>query len=423
MLKFKIKSPVSGIFLVLFYFTTVSDSSANKEQEYKSSVEDISNQIKSLSKSLNTSKALLKNESDKLSELEQEIHTLSKSTKQTEELINQQKKQNRLIEDQLAKLEESQNEDKMALAKLVKERYMQGQPNFIQMVLNQKNPYAVGRLNNYYKYFSIAQNEKLSAIRSKLESTKRLKEQLDDNLLALNTQQQQQADQRSALAQARKKRQTSVTELNQKIEDNSSKLSRLKQDRDRLNTLISEIRKQAEKLRKLQQQRLAEEELAAQQRQLKNQQEAGTANNKKPTKRVERPLVKGGFLKQKGRLNYPVPGKAKYRFGSRLAESGMRSQGVFFDTKGGQAIKAIFRGRVLFADYLKGYGLLLIVDHGDDHISLYGHNEVLYKKVGDNVSTNEVIALTGVSGGLKSHGLYFEIRKSATPIDPGKWCR
>jgi len=100
MLKFKIKSPVSGIFLVLFYFTTVSDSSANKEQEYKSSAEDISNQIKSLSKSLNTSKALLKNESDKLSELEQEIHTLSKSTKQTKELINQQKEQNRLIEDQ-----------------------------------------------------------------------------------------------------------------------------------------------------------------------------------------------------------------------------------------------------------------------------------------------------------------------------------
>ena len=76
-----------------------------------------------------------------------------------------------------------------------------------------------------------------------------------------------------------------------------------------------------------------------------------------------------------------------------------------------------------FADFLKGYGLLLIIDHGDDHISLYGHNELLYGKVGDMVETNEVVARSGVTGGLRSPGLYFEIRENAAPVDPAKWCQ
>ena len=134
-------------------------------------------------------------------------------------------------------------------------------------------------------------------------------------------------------------------------------------------------------------------------------------------------MVKGGFIKQKGRLNYPVEGKHLRKFGSRLAESGMTSEGLFIQTKQKIPVKSIFRGRVIFAEFLKGYGLLLIVDHGDDHISLYGHNEVLTKRVGDVVETNEVIAKTGVTGGLKSPGLYFEIRNNATPVNPATWCQ
>ena len=133
-------------------------------------------------------------------------------------------------------------------------------------------------------------------------------------------------------------------------------------------------------------------------------------------------MVKGGFIKQKGRLNYPAQGKHKRKYGSRLAESGMRSEGLFIETNGSQAVKSIFRGRVIFAEFLKGYGLLLIIDHGDDYISLYGHNNSLNKKVGDIVETNEVVARSGVTGGLKSTGLYFEIRNNTTPVDPATCC-
>ena len=101
----------------------------------------------------------------------------------------------------------------------------------------------------------------------------------------------------------------------------------------------------------------------------------------------------------------------------------MLSEGLFIKTNGNASVKSIFRGRVIFAEFLKGYGLLLIIDHGDNHISLYGHNDVLYKKVGDIVETNEVVSQSGVTGGLRSAGLYFEIRKNATPVNPATWCQ
>jgi len=128
-------------------------------------------------------------------------------------------------------------------------------------------------------------------------------------------------------------------------------------------------------------------------------------------------------LKQKGRLNCPVNIDATTEFGQRIISSGMRSEGVFYATQGSIPVKSIFRGQVLFADFLKGFGLLMIVDHGDDHISLYGHNELLYKKVGDAVDTDETISKTGTTGGLKSHGLYFEIRNNTTPVNPKTWCQ
>ena len=151
--------------------------------------------------------------------------------------------------------------------------------------------------------------------------------------------------------------------------------------------------------------------------------EQAKREGKKPPKRKIRRPVKGGFTKQKGRLVCPVESVPKTKFGERVLSSGMLSEGVFYDTKTSQRVQSIFRGQVLFADFLKGFGLLIIIDHGDEHISLYGHNEVLYKKVGDAVDTNEVISKTGKTGGLKSNGLYFEIRKNATPVNPLNWCQ
>lgn len=395
---------------LLFSLSLVSSSVlADQQQQYRESMQELTVVIKQISSNLNANRVLLKTEKDKLSTLEQGIISLDKKIAQKSRTIDVQKRANTSLNAQILALEKTQEGDRKALLNLIRERYMRGEPNYLQMLLNQENPYAVGRLANYLDYFTKAQRVKIDALRQQAQSKKALQAEQHKNLTDLQGHYQQQQTQQHALDQAKLARLVSVNKLQSKVRKTSAKLAQLRQDRERLNSLLQQIAKQAEKMRKLEQQRL----IALREK---------THTTTKPQAYV-RPLVEGGFVRQRGRLRYPVSGNTEYRFGKRIVESGMRAQGTFIATKGSINVNSIFHGRVLFADYLKGYGLLLIIDHGDDHISLYGHNEVLYKQVGDTVTTNEVVAKTGVSGGLKSHGLYFEIRNIATPVDPSIWCR
>ena len=296
------------------------------------------------------------------------------------------------------------------MRKLIKARHVQGNPSHIKMLLNQQNPYAVGRLSNYFAYFNKATQQRLVDLRSKLSKHTSLEKEHSQLLKAQEVAQQEQEKNKRELQAVRENRSKSVNRLNEKVNTSNAKLEQLKKDRARLNSLIEQIAKQARKLKELERKRALEESRE-------------TKDKKPSTDRPVRRLVKGGFKKQKGRLQYPVNAQQKYAYGARVQESGMKAQGIFFDTSTPRPVRSIFRGRVLFSDYLKGYGLLLIIDHGDQHISLYGHNELVYKNVGDLVETNEVISQSGTSGGLQSAGVYFEIRKDATPVDPANWCR
>ena len=390
----------------------IGQAIANDASEYEKNVAEIGKQIEQVSRNLNANKTLLKTQQDELLEIEQEISLLGKQLQSTEQKISEQERQGDQLLGQIETARETQKDDLQALSRLLVSRYTDGKTNYIKMLLNQENPYAVGRLNNYYEYFAEARQEKIIKLRDKLSQLKSLEEQHNLVMTELELAQAAQKNQQQSLDKSKLARQESVNNLNAKVATSSEQLEKLKQDRSRLNTLLKEIALQAERLKKIEEQRLAEEKKRAEELAKTNQTEV---------KPVVRQLVQGGFIKQKGRLTYPVQGNVKTKYNARLPESGMRSEGVFFDTNGSVSVKSIFRVRVLFADFLKGYGLLLIIDHGDNHISLYGHNELLYKKVGDAVDTNEVIAKTGVTGGLKSHGLYFEVRNSATPVDPSKW--
>jgi len=126
------------------------------------------------------------------------------------------------------------------------------------------------------------------------------------------------------------------------------------------------------------------------------------------------------FADLRGRLGWPLHGKLAVRFGSP-ADGERASQGVLIEAKNGSEVHAVSHGRVVYADWLRGYGLLLIVDHGDGYLSLYGYNETLLKDVGDWVDANEAVATSGDSGGRKAAGLYFELRHDGKPVDPGAW--
>jgi len=123
----------------------------------------------------------------------------------------------------------------------------------------------------------------------------------------------------------------------------------------------------------------------------------------------------------RGRLNWPLRGKVVVRFGATAVDGERSSQGVLIAAKDGSEVRAVSHGRVVYADWLRGYGLLLIIDHGEGYLSLYGYNETLLKEAGDWVDAGEVVATSGDSGGRKTAGLYFELRRDGKPIDPAAW--
>ena len=192
-------------------------------------------------------------------------------------------------------------------------------------------------------------------------------------------------DEQQQLAASRQQRQQVLGALDRDLQDKGARLARLKQDEQELQALI----------RKLQE----------------------TIDDLPEVKTDERPLKS-----LKGRLNWPLKGRMLARFGSRKAGN-LRWDGVMIGTPEGRKVKAVHRGRVAFADWLRGYGLLLIIDHGDGYMTLYGNNQSLFKETGEWVEASEPVALAGSSGGRPEPGIYFGIRVKGKAVNPRKWCR
>ena len=394
--------------LILALLWPISVYSQNSASSYEQSIKKISQEIKKLSGDLNTSKAQRKSEQDKLFIAEKALKQVKLDIENKQDQIDALSARLKDLSQQLDVQAADVEQTRMALATFIRKRYKNGQADYLKSLLSQENPYAVGRLENYHRYYRDAFNIKYRGLLLKIQATLELRAHVQDEteqrraeesvLEKLKQEQQVQTE----------KREQSINRLDAKINETQKSLSNLQANRSRLAKLLEQLKAQAKKLKELEEKRARELE---------------EKKDQKIEKPVPRELVKGGFKKQKGRLSCPIKAAPQRKFGSRLVESGMRSEGLFYNTQGSTPVRSIFRGRVLFADFLKGYGLLIIVDHGDDHISLYGHNERLLKNVGDSVAINEQIAQTGVTGGLKSHGLYFEIRHNTNPVDPLKWCR
>lgn len=375
-------------------------ASADEKAIYQQSIKDISSQIDSVTKNLNADRGLLKTERDKLARIEQQIYQQERLLRKINSKISDDRIKQDILKQQVDLAVEQQAKGLSKLRELIRERYRNGSPSVLKMILNLQNPHAVGRLQNYYQYFSNAQRAELRKLQAHLNKITELREQQAQVSARMTVEQSELQQQQVKLKQARQKRNERINKLDKKVAQTNSQLQNLRKDRNRLNALMKSLVAKAAELERLERERLAQLPSRA---------------------RPNRIPVKGGFKAQSGRLSQPVSAALNYKYGNRLPSTGMRAQGNFYSTALAQRVDAIFRGRVIFADYLKGYGLLIIVDHGDDHISLYGHNQVLYKQVGDSVTTGEQIASSGTSGGLKSPGLYFEIRHNASPINPNKW--
>ena len=271
--------------------------------------------------------------------------------------------------------------EREALAGQLRAAYLIGSEEPLKLLLNQKDPARAGRMFAYYSYFGRARAEQIGRINTNLAQI----EQLDRDVAA--------EDEQLAAVEARRK-----AEL--------GKLDNARAQRGKvLASLQTESRERAESLERMKREQGALEKLL---RELK------AAIQRFP------PDTNTAFGRLRGKLAWPVDGRLVARFGETRSGS-VKWDGVLVAAERGAPVRAVYQGRVVYADWLPGLGLLTIVDHGDGYLSLYGHNDRLYKAAGERVSAGEPLAAAGDSGGRARPELYFEIRKGGKPVDPRPW--
>ncbi len=276
--------------------------------------------------------------------------------------------------------------DREALAGQIRAAHMIGQEEPLKLLLNQKDPAQAGRVLTYYQYFGRARANQIAAINGHIAELDTLDSQLaaeEERLAALETQQKSEV---AKLQSARDRRGRALASLETESKNRAKQLERLKEQQGGLEKLVRELRRALERVEKF------------------------------PTD------SKDAFARLRGKLAWPVSGKLLASYG-QVRAGGMKWDGVLVSGGQGTAVRAVYHGRVVYADWLSGLGLLTIIDHGDGYLSLYGHNERLYKEVGEKVTAGDTIATVGDSGGRQTPALYFEIRKAGRPVDPRPWFR
>jgi septal ring factor EnvC (AmiA/AmiB activator) len=272
-------------------------------------------------------------------------------------------------------------QNRTTLAGQMRAAYLIGRQEPFKLLLNQKDPALAGRMFAYYSYFGRARAGQIHLIEDDMRRLAELDEELEAEDAKLAELEKEQRAQLNELEQARTRRSHVLVSLEAQSRSRAQNLERLRAQQSGLEKLVRELR-------------------AA----------------------MERFPVEGNdaFTRLRGKLAWPVSGRVLARFGDARA-GGVRWDGVLVATERGAPVKAVCQGRVIYADWLPGLGLLAIVDHGDGYLSLYGHNERLYKAAGEQVAAGDTIAAAGDSGGSPRPELYFEIRKGGKPVDPRPW--
>ncbi len=320
-----------------------------------------------------------------LRDSEQEISTILKRIESIEtELTEGENTVNSLEGDQV-RLNREKQAQQAKIKEQVRATWQLGQQSQIKLVLNRDDPHEVSRMLKFHEYVSRARAEDVADFRTTLKQLAAITDQINHENRQLRDRRNQLVTQRETLRQAETERRVTLAGLNAEIERAGTSITKRRQDREQLERLLDRIT-------------------------------AGRVYI--PGASDELP-----FAARKGKLAWPIPGRIQHTFGSTRSDGKLRWDGTFIAAAQGTPVESVHYGRVVFSDWLRGFGLLMIINHGDGYMSLYGHNSILYRETGDWVVTGEVIATVGDTGGQTEPGLYFEIRSGGKPANPQQWCQ
>lgn len=346
--------------------------------------------IEALQKELKEAQGTRSNLQKDVEKSETQINELQKKADDIKKQLNQQNNELDKLKSERSSLERQQESQLGQIASQMRAQQKLGSQSELKVMFNQESPDSFARMMKYHSYFMAAHNEKLAAYQETIARIDTITPTIEQKAQELSTLQLQLGEQRSELQKMHNQRQVALAKVNAGLKSKEQELRQLVEDRNRLQALMNRVTKRV----------------------------AGSAQS---PAYVPLPSLGERFTARKGRLPWPTQGSMIHRFGSPRIAGQINWSGAYISASEGNAVIAVHHGRVVFADYFGGHGLLVIVDHGEGYMSLYAHNQVLLKKAGELVKAGDVIARVGNTGGQATDGLYFEIRFKGKPVDPGVW--
>ncbi len=374
-----------SLFIVLLVSSPAVAADGQNATDYQIKLNRIREKITQVLNSLNEDQNKRSSVRSELQELERKIAKVAKSLRYTQRKHKKSIHKLEQLKQDLKQLKGALSQQRHLLAKQIRSAHAIGRQAQLKLVLNQQNPSEMGRAMIYYELLN---RERTREISDYLDSIR--KKQLLETNIARTTRElealvQKRLAQKQQLTAHRLNRKRLLAQLDRDIDQQQTTLKDLESNRGRIEQLLMSL---GELLADI----------------------PGQPDAQKP------------FASLKGKLPWPVPGKQTALFGTSRPQGDLKWNGVVIDSSYGTPVRAVSRGRVAFADWLQGFGFITIIDHDDGYMSLYGHNQALYKQSGDWVEASEVIATVGDSGGQANSGLYFEIRYQGKPVNPNRWC-
>jgi septal ring factor EnvC (AmiA/AmiB activator) len=376
-----------GLALTLVPMLALAQGEAEKLDALRSRIEGLRSKIAEGEESRTEVRDQLRDSERAISEANRTLRTLAGRRAAAQEELKTLSRQSQALEAEIASRRET-------LGKLLALRYLNGgEQSAMKLLLSGEEPGRIGRELHYYSYVSRAQSEFIGELRAKLARLRELEASSRARNAELGAIESARRTERSSLVRQQSEHRKVLARVSSQLREQRREVKNLERDESRLSRLVEELRK------------------------LLATAPPGLRNDKVP----ERGGVEKSFSGLKRGIRLPIKGELANRFGAQRSDGGPSWKGVFIRSPSGQEVRAVAPGRVVFADWLRGFGNLLIIDHGESYLTIYGNNESVLKQVGDIVRTGDAVATVGASGGNMESGLYFEIRHEGKAFDPMRW--
>lgn len=375
----------TALALITLLFCAAGQAAADTQQEHaraRAQLEALQEEIEARRESVQERQQRLSSLEQTLRDIEQRVNQSTQAMQATERELAQNQERIAELEQEQTELEADLERQAELLADQIESAYRSGRHDFIQMLLNQQDPARIERILAYYRYINDARIEQLETLRETEAELESVVAQLTEQRSTLEATMSQQQQQRDELRAQQQEQERSAQQLRTAQANDETELEDMRQSEQQLTELLASL----------------EDVLSEQQINL------------------------AGLEDERGRMSWPVEGSIRHNYGQRRSGE-VNWKGVVLNTQAETPVRVIADGRVLFSDWLRGFGLVIVVDHGEGYMSLYGYNQSLTRDVGEEVRRGETIALTGQSGGQEQPGLYFEIRREGNPIDPNDYLR